>query len=115
MDLRAEVSKQLKCEMETQKKTQPQTSSANQPKKNRAFTQGKSTNDVHPIMQIEQQPSVVLSDAEEKYKEKVLCYIDNNGVIEEGERSLLELKRIKYGLSEEQAAKVEELCKRLNG
>lgn len=117
---------------QSRKRTLPQASVANYPKieqrrksqavenasdytKNSAFNQDNSESAVLPIKQIEQQPSVVLSDAEEKYKEKVLCYIDNNGIIKEGERSLLELKRIKYGLSEEQAAKVEELCKRLNG
>ena len=50
-----------------------------------------------------------LTEAEEKYKEEVL-FILEDGEITETERRFLERKRIKLGLSEEQAAKVEALC-----
>ena len=65
--------------------------------------------DSQPTKQIEQQSSASLSDAEEKYKEEVL-FILEDGEITDTERRFLERKRIKLGLSEEQAAKVEALC-----
>lgn len=62
-----------------------------------------------PIKQIEQPPSTSLSDAEEKYKEEVL-FILEDGLISDTERRFLERKRLKLGLSEEQAARVESMC-----
>ena len=59
--------------------------------------------------QIEQRSSASLSKAEEKYKEEVL-FILEDGEITDTERRFLERKRIKLGLSEEQAAKVESMC-----
>lgn len=50
-----------------------------------------------------------LTEAEERYKEEVL-FILEDGEIAETERRFLERKRVKLGLSEEQAAKVEALC-----
>lgn len=65
--------------------------------------------DSQSIKQIEQQPSSSLSDDEEKYKEEVL-FILEDGEITDVERRFLERKRIKLGLSKEQAAKVEAMC-----
>lgn len=50
-----------------------------------------------------------LIEAEERYKEEVI-FILEDGEITETERRFLERKRVKLGLSEEQAAKVEALC-----
>lgn len=50
-----------------------------------------------------------LTEAEERYKEEVL-FILEDGEITETERRFLERKRVKLGLTEEQAAKVEALC-----
>lgn len=65
--------------------------------------------DTQSIKQIDQELSASLSDAEEKYKEEVL-FILEDGEITDTERRFLERKRIKLGLSEEQAAKVEAMC-----
>ena len=65
--------------------------------------------DLQSAKQIEQQSSASLSEAEEKYKEEVL-FILEDGEITDTERRFLERKRIKLGLSEEQAAYVESLC-----
>lgn len=65
--------------------------------------------DSQSVKQIEQQSSASLSEAEEKYKEEVL-FILEDGEITDTERRFLERKRIKLGLSEEQAAYVEGLC-----
>lgn len=65
--------------------------------------------DTQSIKQIDQEISASLSDAEEKYKEEVL-FILEDGEITDTERRFLERKRIKLGLSEEQAAKVEAMC-----
>lgn len=50
-----------------------------------------------------------LTQEEEQYKEEVL-FILEDGEITETERRFLERKRVKLGLSEEQATKVEALC-----
>lgn len=51
----------------------------------------------------------VLSTEEERYKEEVL-FILEDGEITETERRFLDRKRLKLGLTKEQAAKVEALC-----
>lgn len=51
----------------------------------------------------------VLTAEEERYKEDVL-FILEDGEITETERKFLDRKRIKLGLSEEQAAKIEAIC-----
>lgn len=51
----------------------------------------------------------ILTDSEMRYKEEVL-FILEDGEITETERHFLERKRIKYGLTEDQAAKVEAMC-----
>lgn len=51
----------------------------------------------------------VLSAEEERYKEEVL-FILEDGEITETERRFLDRKRLKLGLTKEQAAKVEALC-----
>lgn len=51
-----------------------------------------------------------LSDNEEKYKEEVLFYLEDNGIISDIERKFLEKKRVRLGLSEESAKMIEESC-----
>lgn len=50
-----------------------------------------------------------LSAAEQKYKEEVLFVLED-GVIGDAERRLLERKRQKFGISEERAKLIEEIC-----
>lgn len=51
-----------------------------------------------------------LSDNEEKYKEEVLFYLEDNGAISDIERKFLEKKRVRLGVSEERAKEIEESC-----
>ena len=51
-----------------------------------------------------------LADNEEKYREEVLFYLEDNGVISDIERKFLEKKRIRLGISEECAKIIEESC-----
>ena len=57
-----------------------------------------------------QKPQKELSDNEEKYKEEVLFYLEDNGVITDIERRFLEKKRVRLGISEERAKEIEEEC-----
>lgn len=59
---------------------------------------------------ISQKPKKELPDNEEKYKEEVLFYLEDNGVITDIERRFLEKKRIRLGISEERAKEIEEEC-----
>ena len=51
-----------------------------------------------------------LPNNEEKYKEEVLFYLEDNGVITDIERRFLEKKRVRLGVSEERAKEIEEEC-----
>lgn len=57
-----------------------------------------------------QKPQKELPDNEEKYKEEVLFYLEDNGVITDIERRFLEKKRVRLGISEERAKEIEEEC-----
>ena len=59
---------------------------------------------------ISQKPKKELPDNEEKYKEEVLFYLEDNDVITDIERRFLEKKRIRLGISEERAKEIEEEC-----
>ena len=59
---------------------------------------------------ISQKPKKELPDNEEKYKEEVLFYLEDNGVITDIERRFLEKKRIRLDISEERAKEIEEEC-----
>jgi len=59
---------------------------------------------------ISQKPQKQLTDNEEKYKEEVLFYLEDNGVITDIERRFLEKKRVRFGVSEERAKEIEEEC-----
>lgn len=54
-----------------------------------------------------QEPSDVLTSQEEKYKEEVAFCIEEDGDITQEDRKYLERKRIKWGISEERAQKIE--------
>jgi len=51
-----------------------------------------------------------LTDEEEKYKEEVLFCLEEGGVISDEERSFLERKRKKLGVSEDRAKEIENVC-----
>lgn len=51
-----------------------------------------------------------VSTNEEKYKEEVLFYLEDNGSITDIERRFLEKKRVRLGVSEERAKEIEEDC-----
>ena len=51
-----------------------------------------------------------LTDNEEKYKEEVLFYLEDDGIIDDEERRFLERKRVRLGISEDRAKKIEEEC-----
>ena len=57
-----------------------------------------------------QKPQKELIDNEEKYKEEVLFYLEDNGSITDIERRFLEKKRVRLGVSEERAKEIEEEC-----
>lgn len=59
--------------------------------------------------QIEQPSISPLTEGEEKYKEEVLFILEDGEITEIGRR-FLERKRVKLGLTNEQATKVEALC-----
>ena len=59
--------------------------------------------------QIEQPSISPLTEGEEKYKEEVLFILEDGEITETGRR-FLERKRVKLGLTNEQATKVEALC-----
>lgn len=49
-------------------------------------------------------------DNEEKYKEEVLFYLEDNGIITDIERHYLEKKRARLGITVERAKEIEEAC-----
>ena len=51
-----------------------------------------------------------LTDNEEKYKEEVLFYLEDDGIIDDDERRFLERKRARLGISEDRAKEIEEEC-----
>ncbi len=51
-----------------------------------------------------------MPDNERKYKEEVLFYLEDNGVITDIERRFLDKKRIRLGVSDERAREIEESC-----
>ena len=51
-----------------------------------------------------------LTDNEEKYKEEVLFYLEDDGIIDDEERRFLERKRVRLGISEDRAKEIEEEC-----
>lgn len=51
-----------------------------------------------------------MPDNERKYKEEVLFYLEDNGVITDIERRFLEKKRIRLDVPEERAREIEESC-----
>ena len=51
-----------------------------------------------------------LTDNEEKYKEEVLFYLEDDGIIDDEERRFLERKRVRLGVSEERTKEIEEEC-----
>ena len=50
------------------------------------------------------------SDNEKKYKEEVLFYLEDDGIIDDEERRFLERKRVRLGISEDRAKEIEEEC-----
>lgn len=51
-----------------------------------------------------------MTDNEEKYKEEVLFYLEDDGIIDDEERRFLERKRVRLGISEDRAKEIEEEC-----
>ena len=51
-----------------------------------------------------------LTPEEEKYKEEVLFCLEEGGTITSDERRLLERKRARWGISEERAKEIEQMC-----
>lgn len=60
--------------------------------------------------EIEQSLSGQLTAEELQYEEEVLFFLEDDGMIDEQERKILERKRIKFGISEARAAEIEQLC-----
>lgn len=54
--------------------------------------------------------SVKLSSNEEMYKEEILFCLEDDGIIDSDERKLLERKRVRFGISEERAIEIEQMC-----
>lgn len=53
-------------------------------------------------------------DNEDKYKEEVLFYLEDNGIITDIERHYLEKKRVRLGITAERAKEIEEACLQQN-
>ena len=53
---------------------------------------------------------IKLTDEEEKYKEEILFYLEDDGIIDDDERRFLERKRARLGISEDRAKEIEEEC-----
>jgi hypothetical protein len=51
-----------------------------------------------------------LTPEEEKYKEEVLFCLEEGGTVTSDERRLLERKRVRWGISEERAKEIEQMC-----
>lgn len=51
-----------------------------------------------------------MTDNDEKYKEEVLFYLEDNGSITDIERRFLERKRVRLGISEDRAKEIEAEC-----
>lgn len=51
-----------------------------------------------------------LTDDKEKYKEEILFYLEDDGIIDDDERRFLEKKRVRLGISEDRAKEIEEEC-----
>ena len=64
---------------------------------------------VEPAVMIEAREED-LTPNEEKYKEEVLFCLEEGGVITSDERRLLERKRVRWGITEERAKEIEQMC-----
>ena len=53
-------------------------------------------------------------DNEDKYKEEVLFYLEDNGIVTDIERHYLEKKRVRLGITAERAKEIEEACLQQN-
>jgi hypothetical protein len=53
-------------------------------------------------------------DNDEKYKEEVLFYLEDNGIVTDIERHYLEKKRVRLGITAERAKEIEEACLQQN-
>ena len=53
-------------------------------------------------------------DNEDKYKEEVLFYLEDNGIVTDIERHYLEKKRVRLGITAERAKEIEETCLQQN-
>lgn len=51
-----------------------------------------------------------LTPNEERYKDEILFFLEDGGVISSDERVLLERKRVRFGIAEERAKEIEQMC-----
>ena len=64
-----------------------------------------------PANKIEKNNEEALTANEEKYKEEVLFYLEDDDQITPDERIMLERKRIKFNISEDRVLAIENMCR----
>ena len=78
----------------------------------------KPLNEYGNVVSIDKEEPVVVIEAheeqltpnEERYKDEILFFLEDGGVISSDERVLLERKRVRLGIAEERAKEIEQMC-----